>query len=957
MKDIAMQMLLHWARADMEHPVTLTDDFTKLTLDAIALCTMDYRFNSFYTEKMHPFIDAMIRFLNLSQVYNLRNPTVNKLIGRQEKIDIEAARDYMLQVAQGIIDKRRANPTDEKEMLNTMLYGKDPRSGESMRDELVGIQMVTFLIAGHETTSGALSFLFSFLLQNPDTYLKLQQEVDEVVGIEAVQYHHLKKLKYTNAALREALRLMPTAPYESKMSASHGKEQFASLCGGKYTFDSNTIVRILIGKAHRDTRYFGEDAQDFVPWRMHEDNPDFARHMKCFKAFGNGSRSCIGQHFAWQEAILVTAMVMQNFDMDFAEPGYKMTIKQSLTIKPANLKVKLRLRKGLDPIKLEKRLHTSTDVYQPTSTTNEVNGQVAAKNSKMTILYGTNQGTCQALAQRLASTAASLNISATVADLNSAVNNLPVDQPIAIIVPSYEGQPPENATRFVSWLENSGSTSLMDVKYAVFGCGHRDWSDTFHRIPKLIDSELAVRRATRFIDAGFTDTSNGTVIDDFIAWQKIFLSKITGETNTGSKRKLDDVIEISTTQRAEQLSSGLALGTVKESRVLTGAGEREKRHLEVELPENMAYEVGDYLAVLPVNPDSIVDNIMRRWGLPRDATITLRSKVFGEVPVNTPLSVHELLKQAFELSQPISKAVVEEVLLYTTDESTRKHLMAMLDNLQTKEKYTSLFQLLQRYPLIKMPFGVFLTNMLPLRVRLYSISSSPLADQRSCSISYSVVKHVTQSAGTTFEHEGVATNFLASLKPGDKIQISVKTTATANSACPFRPPTAAMQATTPLLMFCAGTGLAPFRGFVQHRALMLKQNPKLKLAPALLFVGCRSASKDRIYTAELEEWQQLGAVDVRYAFSTEPEHELAAGCKHIGDRVLKDIEDARKLWLDGARAYVCGSRGVQNDVKQNVEKFWLSAGEKYGWTQELVDKKKDAFLKALSNRGVSDIFD
>lgn len=956
MKDIAMQMLLHWARADMDHPVTLTDDFTKLTLDAIALCTMDYRFNSFYTEKMHPFIDAMMKFLNLSQVYNLRNPTVNKLIGRQEKIDIESAREYMLEVAQGIIDKRRANPTDEKDMLNTMLYGKDPRNGESMRDELIGIQMVTFLIAGHETTSGALLFMFAFILQNPDTYLKLQQEVDEVVGNEAVQYHHLKKLKYTNAALREALRLMPTAPYESKMSVSHGKEQFASLCGGKYTFDSNTIVRILIGKAHRDTRYFGEDAQEFVPWRMHEDNPEFARHMKCFRAFGNGSRSCIGQHFAWQEAILVTAMVMRNFDMDFAEPSYKMSIKQSLTIKPANLKVKLRLRRGLDPIKLEKRLHIGADAEQHAAVTNGVNGHVAAKDSKVTILYGTNQGTCQALAQRLASAAASLSINATVADLNSAVNNLPVDQPVAIIVPSYEGQPPENATRFVSWLENSESTSL-DVKYAVFGCGHRDWSETFHRIPKLIDSKMADRRATRFIDAGFTDTSTGTVIDDLVAWQKIFLSKITGNTDTGSRRNLYDMIEISTAKRAEKLSSGMALGTVKESRVLTGTGEREKRHLQIELPENSAYEVGDYLAVLPVNPDSIVDNIMRHWSLPRDATITLRSKVFGEVPVNTPLSVHETLKQAFELSQPISKSVIDECLQYTYDEATQRQLKAMLDILQIGEKYTSLFQLLQRHPSIKMPFGVFLANMLPLRVRLYSISSSPLADPGSCTISYSVVKHVTKLADTAFEHEGVATNFLASLRPGDKIQVSVKTTATANCACPFRPPTAALQASTPLLMFCAGTGIAPFRGFVQHRALMLKQNPELKLAPALLFVGCRSASKDRIYAEDFEEWQRLGAVDLRYAFSTEPDHELAAGCKHIGDRVLKDIEDARKLWLGGARAYVCGSRGVQNDVKQNVEKFWLSAGEKYGWSQEVVEEKKDAFLKALAARGVSDIFD
>ena len=144
---------------------------------------------------------------------------------------------------------------------------------------------------------------------------------------------------------------------------------------------------------------------------------------------------------------------------------------------------------------------------------------------------------------------------------------------------------------------------------------------------------------------------------------------------------------------------------------------------------------------------------------------------------------------------------------------------------------------------------------------------------------------------------------------------------------------------------------------MHDRAILLKENPDIKLAPALLFAGCRSPESDRIYAAELDEWQKLGAVDLRYAFSKEPDHPLAAGCKHVGDRVLRDIEDAKKLWLEGARAYVCGSRGVQEDIKGNVEIFWRSAGDKYGWSQDLVDQKRTAFTAALAQRGVSDIFD
>lgn len=157
MKDIAFQLCMKWARADNTRDVLLTDDFTRLALDTIALCTMDYRFNSFYSgDQMHPFIDGMLTFLINSGTYGSRPAVVNKLIGSKEKEAILTGFATMSQISQSVIDKRRSEPTDRKDMLNTLLYGKDPKTGQVMRDELIGAQMITFLIAGHETTSGAL---------------------------------------------------------------------------------------------------------------------------------------------------------------------------------------------------------------------------------------------------------------------------------------------------------------------------------------------------------------------------------------------------------------------------------------------------------------------------------------------------------------------------------------------------------------------------------------------------------------------------------------------------------------------------------------------------------------------------------------------------------------------------------------------------------------------------------
>lgn len=187
-------------------------------------------------------------------------------------------------------------------------------------------------------------------------------------------------------------------------------------------------------------------------------------------------RGCIGRPFAWQEAILTTAMLLQNFNFRFDDPSYQLHIKQTLTIKPKDFFMHATLRDHIDPVYVEKMMHNAPAEERKSSEKRQsVEASAAAKPKKpMTILYGSNAGTCESLAQTLARTASSHGFHAQVDPLDTAVGKIPKDQPVVLISSSYEGQPPDNAAHFVEWLQKlEGGSSLKGVKFAVYGCGNR----------------------------------------------------------------------------------------------------------------------------------------------------------------------------------------------------------------------------------------------------------------------------------------------------------------------------------------------------------------------------------------------------------------------------------------------------------------------------------------------------
>ncbi|KAM5345779.1 hypothetical protein ACJ41O_011640 [Fusarium nematophilum] len=947
MQDIANQLALKWARSGPDSPIHVTDDFTRLTLDTLALCSMGYRFNSYYSPVLHPFIQAMGDFLCEAGEKGRRALPGMFYRSKDQKFqdDIEVLRS----TAREVLEARKSGKSDrDNDLLSAMLRGVDSQTGKKMTDESIMDNLITFLIAGHETTSGLLSFAIYQLLKHPEAYAKAQQEVDSVVGKGRIRVEHLSKLPYMNGVLRETLRVNATIPLFTVEAFED------TLLAGKYPVKQGETIISLLAKSHLDPLVFGDDAGEFKPERMLDDKfQQLTREFpNCWKPFGNGMRGCIGRPFAWQEALLVMAMLLQNFNF-VLQPGYDLSIKQTLTIKPADMSIRAILRDGLTPTTLEHRLVGGAAADKARAATPALSSISNDKGVPLTILYGSNSGTCKSLAQRVATDAPGHGFRAVKVDcLDSANGCLPDDQPVVIITASYEGQPPDNASHFVSWIENlekKGET-LEDVSYAVFGCGNRDWVQTFHRIPKLVDEKLEKLGCERLVGIGLADVSAGDTFAEFEAWEDNLLwpalEKKYGTTKTDEGSQANGLKVLVSNPRVSTLRQDVQEAEVLDALTLTSGTEYKtiKRHVEIRLPKDMTYTTGDYLAVLPINPEQSVQRAMRLLGLAWDAHLEIITDGEMALPVNTSVLASEVLSSYVELSQPATKRNILALVEAVEDESVKADLVRLSNETYTEgisAKRVSVLDLLERYPAIHLPVSTFLSMMPPMRVRQYSISSSPLVDPSIATVSFSVLREPSLSGQGL--HIGVATSFLASLQKGDRLHVAIRP-----SHAAFSLPSAPEK--TPIICVAAGSGLAPFRGFIQERARMISSGGRT-LAPALLFFGCRSPEHDDLYRRELDEWQALGAVDVRRAYSRREED--SDGCKYVQDRMWRDRGDVVDLWRRGAKVFVCGSRVVSESAREAILRIKGEMDE-----VEMGEEEARAWFEGLRNvRYMTDVFD
>ncbi|TLD05201.1 uncharacterized protein PgNI_09177 [Pyricularia grisea] len=995
MHDIASQLALKWARHGAQAPINIAEDFTRLAMDTIALCAMGFRFNSYYRSDVHPFIDAMYSFLRAAGLRITRPPGLPALFFR--KADKKFAKDIALlrETAEEVIRSRNAEveargPGDgtppRKDLLTAMLEGVDKKTGKKMTEDSIVDNLITFLIAGHETTASTLAFTVYRLLAHPEVYRKAQDEIDQVVGKGELTINHLAKLKYISAVIRETMRFNPPIPFLAREALTD------TVVGGKYPVKAGLQFATLIELVQRDPAAYGADADEFKPERM-LDGP-FDERMKkfphCWMPFGTGVRACIGRPFAWQEMLLALALLLQNFKFVKHDPGYELKVSQTLTLKPDGFVVRAMLRDCMTPGMLESRLAgvggSKGSAKQGTEDTDtNANPDGAGPGTAhqtpystglkpLTVLYGSNSGTCEFMAQRLAADAARHGFAAAIDTLDAATEALPTDRPVVIITASYEGEPTHNAAHFAKWLESlAGKTgAFRGVRYAVFGCGHRDWVKTFHKVPKMIDERLAALGAERLVEMGCTDAKERDMFSDFEAWEDdifwpavgdgVEQGRVGGSETTESSEGLLQVTL--STPRATILHQDVQEAKVVSVRALThrddadgrtgGTGNVGKGHVEVQLPPGTQYCTGDYLAVLPHNPRTTVARVMRRFGLAWDAHASIRAPGPTVLPTGGSVPVAELLTSYVELGVVASRRNILTLAGAATDPAVK----AKLENLASdgyeelvKDKQLSVLSIAEQFPDLEIPLGTFITLLPPMRVRQYSISSSPLANPTTASITYSVLDSPSTSGHG--RHVGVCSSYLATLEPGQKVQVSVRP-----GAVGFRPPPPSPSdaaPTTPVVMIAAGTGIAPFRAFLQERAEMLRNGRVL--APAVLFFGCRGPGDEDLYRDELDAWEEEGVLDgVFRAYSRDHAAE-GAGCRYVQDRVRAERRRVGEMWEQGARVYVCGSAKMGEGVKDAMLSIIIERSREANGEEMGADEAEEYFQSMRNQRYAVDVFD
>ena len=743
-------------------------------------------------------------------------------------------------------------------------------------------------------------------MKNPEKLLKAQKQVDEVVGDSVLEMKHLSQLSYIDAIIKETLRL--DSPIN--VFVVHAKKD--TKLGGKYPVTKDTAIECLLRVLHHDPAVWGEDANEFRPERMMDGGFE-ALPPNAWKPFGNGLRACIGRFFAEQEMRICLALLLQRFQLQLDDPSYELELKSTLTIKAKNLKMKVRRRPG-------KSLMTGlpggipSDIARAMQKHDKLDEHPAdtSKQSPIAVYFGGNSGTCKSLGEDLETKAASHGMKVTLSSLDSATEQLPADRPVIIITASYEGQPPDNARKFVKWLEMSEKETLLEgVNYAVFGVGNSDWASTFHKVPKLVDRLMSQMGAKRLIEPGFTNIK----LDPIGPWEDWTdglwgnLSKTSGSSSSASVARLEVSVQPSPSQKAlvsEEINAGTVLTNYQLAGTEVGPA---KKHMEIRLPEDTGYTTGDYLVVLPHNPPETVQRVLQRFKLSEGDSISVSNTSKKFLPTSST-SALDFFSTSVELGAPVTRRQLETISSFTSED-----LKSSIQKLAEESTYstiltkrTTILDILDTYP-VSLPLEYYIDMLPALAPRQYSISSSPLAtahtaptsnprdhpDITSVSLTYDVLTAPALSnPDRTFT--GVCSTYLSSRKPGDRIACFVRPTAVG-----FRLPT---DPATPVLMFAAGTGIAPMMAFLQERAAIAEAGQK-KLGPAALFFGCRDSEKDFLYKKQLLEWQDRGVVRVFPAFSR-GSHE-GGEPKYVQDAIWQQRELVAGMFKDGGRIYVCGS--------------------------------------------------
>ncbi|GAB7355567.1 hypothetical protein MBLNU459_g6040t1 [Dothideomycetes sp. NU459] len=603
---------------------------------------------------------------------------------------------------------------------------------------------------------------------------------------------------------------------------------------------------------------------------------------------------------------------------------------------------------------------------------------------QMVIFWGSQSGTAEAFANRLVRECqAHFHISALSADLSDydaeSIAALPQDKLAVFIVSTFgEGDPSDNAAELWSWIHGSSTPSLQNLRYFAFGLGNSNYK-YYNKVVDVVVEALDKYGARSLMPVGRADDAKGATEEDFIGWKQSFFSVL--KTDLGfeefeasyqptilvqqdeSLEPIDlhngEPVHDANNKKALAACSPIKALPIKETRELFTSSTRNCLHAELDLtafPE-ITYKTGDHLSVWPSNPDQEVDRLLRVLGLTDSKDIPISIKALEsstKVKVPTPTTAAVLLRYYLEICAPVSRDVIIQLAQLAPSENA-KSFLAQIGNdrsayatylEKTHVTFGRLLELAVASDSVtwsSLPLAFVIEALPTLQPRHYSISSSSVVSPRNPTIT-AVVSSTALVGDTSQTIPGLATNYMFAHHQTDGTNFALQGP---NSALEgkkvyahirkskFKLPTLSSQA---IIMIAAGTGMAPFRGFIQERA-RLKQMGK-PVGQMLLFFGCRSPEEDYLYAEELAELQQVLKDELRIitAFSRQGEKKV-----YVQDRVLE--EKAAVLSLVGeanANVYLCGSAAMAREVGNQIGGIMKAQN---GWTDEQVKEWSESKKK------------
>lgn len=881
--EVCDQLVTKWTRA-AGTDVLVADDMTRLTLDSIAIAGFGHRFNSFEREELDSFLLALGRALSESMSMITRLPVQNRFAKRsQRQFDADIAE--MNALVDGIIADRRVNPTDGKDLLNLMLTAVDPETNERLDDINIRYQVLTFLIAGHETTSGMLTFAFSYLLRNPAILAQAYAEVDRVLpGDIRPDYAHVARLEVIERILKEALRLWPTAP-----AFSLAPFEDAEVAG--YVLKKDRPVNVFTPGVQRNPKVW-DDPESFDIDRWLPEN-EARHHPHAYKPFGNGARACIGRQFAMVEAKIAMAMLLRAFSI--SDPhSYTLRIKETLSIKPDDFFMRIKLRGP------HERLQLAHGAPAPTETV----ASVAGTGQQFAVLYGSSLGTARDIAEEIAERARVDGFEVVVRSMDDSFKGgaLPEDKVIVLVTATYNGRAPDTAIEVERALDAGlfEGADWSGAKFAVLGIGNSQWPN-FQVFPKRVDTAIEGTGATRLIPRAEADGQGD--FDGAVAafvrdlWKA--LGSDTAPSETSAALTLQPVDTAATRaaalpEHAQRLTILANDEMVRSADGLwdfaTEAPRPSTRAIRIALPGGQVYHTGDHLAVYARNRPDLVERALARLDVDGASQLRVDGQGgrFKHLPLGQTVTARQLLTDFVELSDPMPRRALGVIAAQTRCPDTKAKLGALEPDFDAAvaAKRMTLLDLLAAHPAAALSLASLVELSAPIAPRFYSIASSPLTSPDA--VDLIVGTSAAPAWSGLGEHRGFASSYMADVGAGDQLFGYIR-----RPNPPFAPPA---DPAVPMILIGPGTGFAPLRGFLQERTV------QEGAATSLLFFGCRHPDHDWFCRAEMEQWQADGIVDLHLAFSAVQSHPWP----YVQDALWAE---QNKVWgaiEAGAAIYLCG---------------------------------------------------